>query len=248
MDMVDIGTSALMDTVIIAAVREHAAQHAPRECCGLIVVQHGYKKYIPCRNVSLSDAEFEIDADDYAAAEDAGEIVAVCHSHPFTSPEPSQADRVGCETSGLPWLIVNHPVGHYVEIKPEGYRAPLIGRTFCHGVLDCYTLVQDYYRERLGITLPNFYRKERWWEHGGNLYLDGLESAGFWIASGPPIEHDMLLMRVRSEVPNHAAVYHLQGKRQLIMHHLQGRLSSRDVYGGWYQKNTTHVCRHKDVR
>ena len=31
----------------------------------------------------------------------------------------------------------------------------------------------------------------------------------------------------------------------LILHHLQGRLSSRDVYGGYWQKITTHILRHR---
>jgi cell wall-associated NlpC family hydrolase len=48
-------------------------------------------------------------------------------------------------------------------------------------------------------------------------------------------------MQVASPVPNHAAVYLGDG---LILHHLQGRLSSRDVYGGYWQKVTTHALRH----
>ncbi|WP_043946890.1 NlpC/P60 family protein, partial [Ralstonia solanacearum] len=40
---------------------------------------------------------------------------------------------------------------------------------------------------------------------------------------------DVILMQVRAPVPNHAAVY-LGGVQML--HHLHGRLSSRDVYGG----------------
>jgi hypothetical protein len=49
---------------------------------------------------------------------------------------------------------------------------------------------------------------------------------------------DCFLMQVASPVPNHAAVYLGDG---LILHHLQGRLSSRDVYGGYWQKVTTHI-------
>ena len=48
-------------------------------------------------------------------------------------------------------------------------------------------------------------------------------------------------MQVASPVPNHAAVYLGDG---LILHHLQGRLSSRDVYGGYWQKITTHILRY----
>jgi hypothetical protein len=49
-------------------------------------------------------------------------------------------------------------------------------------------------------------------------------------------------MQVASPVPNHAAIYLDDGP---ILHHLQGRLSSRDVYGGYWQKITTHTLRHQ---
>jgi cell wall-associated NlpC family hydrolase len=51
-------------------------------------------------------------------------------------------------------------------------------------------------------------------------------------------------MQVASPVPNHASVYLGDG---LILHHLQGRLSSRDVYGGYWQKVSTHALRHPDL-
>jgi cell wall-associated NlpC family hydrolase len=50
------------------------------------------------------------------------------------------------------------------------------------------------------------------------------------------------LMQLSSSLPNHAAIY--LGD-QMILHHSQGRLSSRDVYGGYYWKNTALVLRHE---
>lgn len=82
-----------------------------------------------------------------------------------------------------------------------------------------------------------------------NLYLDNFGSAGFGVANLTDRTDlkvgDVLLMQVASPVPNHAAVYLGDG---LILHHLQGRLSSRDVYGGYWQKVTTHALRHPDLR
>lgn len=238
------GAQYTPDGPIVAAVAAHAAQAAPRECCGVVVLTDGLARYRACRNASQGDSEFEIMAEDWAAAEDAGAIVAVCHSHPFTSPEPSQADLVACERSGLPWLIVNHPVGHWRLIEPSGYRAPLIGRQFSHGVLDCYTLLRDYFLT-VGVVLQDFERSERWWEHGGDLYRQHFAEAGFEAVKDGPREHDVLLMTIASRVPNHAAVYVGQ---QLILHHLQDRMSCRTVYGGWYRKNTTNILRHRDLK
>jgi cell wall-associated NlpC family hydrolase len=53
---------------------------------------------------------------------------------------------------------------------------------------------------------------------------------------------DALLMQLGSNLPNHAAIYI---DDQQILHHIQGRLSSRDVLGSYYTKNTAMVLRHE---
>jgi proteasome lid subunit RPN8/RPN11 len=230
---------------IIDAVREHAAESAPRECCGLIVSVDGAATYQRCRNISENDEQFIMEPDDYAAAADKGQVLGIAHSHNYVSPEPSQADVVGCERSGLPWLIVNHPVGNYTVVEPTGYVAPLEGRQFVHGVFDCYAIIVDYYKQKLGIALPDFDREEAWWEKGYDLYMQNYEKAGFTDVTGSEIlEHDVVIMQCRSPVPNHAGVY-LGDSR--ILQHLTGRLSGVDVYGGYWQRSTVAVVRHKDL-
>ena len=83
------------------------------------------------------------------------------------------------------------------------------------------------------------------------LRPDASTSRAPLVAAGfAPVEmsalrpHDVILLRVAAPVPNHAAIY--LGD-QVMLHHLQGRLSSRDVYGGWWLQNTTHYLRHKDL-
>ena len=160
--------------------------------------------------------------------------------------EPSQADKVACEASGLPWFILSFPSGQWHEMQPSGYIAPLVGRAWAHGVLDCYSVIRDWYWAERGIDLPNFDRFDEWWKRGQSLYLDNFGSAGFEalraVQSQDMEVGDVLLMQVASPVPNHAAIYLGDG---LILHHLQGRLSSRDVYGGYWQKITTHILRHR---
>lgn len=228
----------------LQAIRAHAAQEYPRESCGFIVVVRGKERYVPVRNIAEKNEHFVMCPQEQADAEDIGEVLCVVHSHPNIPPVPSDADKVGIEKSGLPWLIVNWPTGAYQVHKPCGYVPPLYGRQFHHGVLDCYTFIQQYYKQELGIELLDFERADEWWLKGQNLYLEGFEKAGFQQVTGKPKKHDVLLMRVASQVPNHGAVYLGDG---LIGQHIMNRLSSKDVYGGWFEKSTTHILRHRSL-
>lgn len=231
-------------------IREHAKSEYPREACGLIAVVRGKQRYLPCRNIAESYAEnFVLHPDDYAKAEDLGEIMALVHSHPDTPNRPSEADKVMCGRGKIPWFIVSvNKDGETSDIArydPEGYEAPLVGREFAHGVLDCYTLIQDYYQRELGIALPDFERVDHWWNKGDDLYMEHFRDAGFELIKGAIRKHDVILMQIRSPKVNHGAVF--IGDPDLILHHMYGRLSTRDVYGGWFQEVTRIIVRHKEL-
>lgn len=229
---------------VVTAIRGHAEREYPREACGVVIVERGKPVYVPCANLAdAKGAHFLLAPADYAGAADRGDVIRIVHSHPNVSAQPSEADKVSCEATGIPWLIVNWPTGAIVEFAPSGYRAPLIGRVWHHAVLDCYSLICDYYAEVLGITLMDFRRQEQWWLKGDNLYEDGYGVAGF-VDVEDLRPHDVLLMQIGAPVINHAAVY--VGNNQ-IMQHCAGRLSSRDVYGGGWQRATRKIVRHRTL-
>jgi proteasome lid subunit RPN8/RPN11 len=245
----DAGRSAALTRMLA-----HAELRAPEECCGLLVrAEGGALRYVPAlsrlRAAPAAQDRFELEPWCWEVAEQHGEVVAVVHSHPNASANPSTADRYFCERSGLPWLIVGWPSGVFRELHPSGWVAPLVGREFIHGVLDCYTLVQDYYRTKLAIALPDFDRDDGWWETGHpggrkDLYMQHFREAGFVQVAGPLLPHDGILMQVRADVANHAAIYLGDGR---ILHHLHGRLSCEDVYGGYWQRHTLAVVRHQQL-
>lgn len=229
---------------ILPAIREHAEACAPRECCGVAVVRKGKLRFVPCRNLHAGAERdvFLIDPADYAAAEDQGAVVAIVHSHVNLPPVPSMADLVGIEETRLPWVIVNHPVGHYTVTEPSGYVAPLIGRPFVHAVLDCYSLIRDFYQRERGIALPDYQRAERWWEKGDDLYRQNFAHAGFIEIDERELQHgDVILMQHASRVTNHGGIW-LEGN--YLLQHVMGRLSSRDVWGGAWRKSATHFLRY----
>ncbi|KVK77804.1 C40 family peptidase [Burkholderia sp. MSMB1498] len=240
-----------MKKATLDAIRSHAVRAYPHECCGLVIVERGRERYVECSNAATGSDHFVLPAEEYAAAEDRGAVVAVVHSHPDSPAEPSEADRVACEASGVAWHVVEvrrgddgvvRP-GRIETIEPVGFQVPLVGRSFAHGVLDCYTLVRDWYRVEHEIVLPDFPRRDAWWEAGEDLYMQHYRTAGFVALQGPepvPERGDVILMQVRAPVPNHAGIYLGDGT---MLHHLYDKLSSRDVYGGYWREVTRLILR-----
>jgi proteasome lid subunit RPN8/RPN11 len=223
---------------------EHSKLELPREACGLVIIFKGKQQYRPCRNIANGSDNFIIDPKDYEKADRDGEIVAVIHSHPNMSAKPSQADLVSCEASGLPWFIVGLPSEQWEYIEPKGYIAPLVGRKWSHGVLDCYAIIKDWYKQERNIELLDFFRSDDWWKRGENLYLDNFSKAGFYKITQEELqEGDVILMVINSSVPNHGAIYLGDG---LILHHVHGRLSTRDVFGGYWLKNAVTYLRYEN--
>jgi len=252
---------------LLQAVQEHMTAAFPREGCGLVVDIDGDLQFIGCRNVASSPSEhFVLPHDDLANAEDRGQLVALVHSHPNASAMPSDADRVQCEVSGLTWHIVSvgqvdgrPECGDIQTIAPCGYVAPLLGRQFAHGVLDCYTLVRDFYDRELGINLGNYDREDDWWHKGQELYtIERAHAEGFSLVTDAPRRGDVVWMQVRAPVTNHAGILlgdeglaeapHLAPVANGMLHHLYDRLSERTVYGGYWRECTRLILRHREMR
>lgn len=243
-----------MKTETLDAMRVHALESYPNESAGLVVVIKGREQYVRCRNIDADPANsFTISGQEFASVDDRGEILAVVHSHPDEAALFTAADRVQCEGHKLPYYVVSVlrdpadgtlAIGGINSMEPSGYLAPLVGRPFHHGVLDCYTLIQDWYFRERGIVLPYFERPDNWWDDGhSQLYLDHFRDAGFEVTDKPLEVGDVFLMQIRSgnDTPNHAGVYIGD---DLMLHHMIGRLSSRDVYGGYWREVTRMRVRY----
>lgn len=236
----------MINDYIKGTIKDHAEKEFPKECCGILIVFKGRLRYIPCTNMSTTNnSQFSISSEEYMAAEDLGEVLAIVHSHPQGSSQASQADLVGCENSALPWIIFSWPQGEFNIINPSGYVAPLVGREYHYGILDCQSIVADYYKDKFNITLSTEpHPPEGWWDKGENRFFDGYIAAGFIVVDKPKAG-DVVFMRVgSSQVANHVGVLLEDGS---ILHHQYMKLSSKDVYGGWYRKHTVYFMRHRSL-
>ncbi|CAI1073880.1 NlpC/P60 family [Serratia fonticola] len=229
---------------IISAIMAHAEESHPAECCGLVVQVGKRQQYLRCRNTASEPTEqFSMHPEDYASAEDSGEIVAIVHSHPDATTQPSQLDVAQCDLSQLPWIIASWPEGDIRTIIPTNGIKPLLGRPFVHGIWDCYAIVRDWYRLERDINLPNFERSDGWWARGENLYMQHYAEAGFIPATSDLLEGDVIIMQVRADEPNHAGVYLGGG---VMLHHMYGQLSKHVPYDGYWQARTIITLRYSD--
>lgn len=216
----------------------HAKEQDPKESCGLLVEIKGKEKYFPCGNLSTYSQQcFIIDPDDYVKAEESGNILAVVHSHPVTPPTASQADKISCENSELPWHIVNPKTEQWGYYEPNGYKPPLIGRPWVWGITDCWSLVRDWYKEEKNIILRDWERPTTPQQFLENpLFESCAWRTGFreLRTDEKLINGDVLLMSILNPTLNHVAIF-LDGD---VLHHLADRISCKEPYNQWLLKCT----------
>ena len=216
----------------------HAQAEDPKESVGVLLNIRGKERYYPCRNLSMTSYQcFILDPEDYIAASNVGEIIAIIHSHPTTSPIPSQADKISCENSNLPWHIVNPKTEQWGYCEPCGYQAPILGRQWVWGITDCWSLVRDWYKEEKNIILrdwerpftPEDFLKDPMFEKCAL-------STGFReLRNDEKLENgDVILMSILGNGLNHVAIF-LDGD---VLHHLTDRLSCIEPYSQWLLKCT----------
>ncbi len=216
----------------------HAKDQDPKESCGLLLNIRGKEKYFACKNLSTwANQCFIIDPEDYVKGSDLGDIIAIIHSHPTTQPIASEADKISCEETNLPWYIINPKTEQWGSYKPTGYKAPLIGRQWVWGVTDCWALVRDWYKQELGITLRDWERPITPEEFIANpMFEQCAEATGFKeLEPQEKLENgDLLFMSIMTTGLNHVAIF-LDGD---VLHHLADRISCKEPYNEWLLKCT----------
>lgn len=232
----------MFGTQVEKEIQRHARSVYPEESVGFVI--NG--EYVPQKNISNKPlSSFLVDPRDYPEQG----LQAVVHSHPEGELIPSEADMRCQITSGVPAGIVCSYYEFYKQsnilwfgngVEPP----PLLERPFrwgpsgSDGKGDCYALIKDYYLIEKEITIPDYPRAQDFWKQGQSLYMDNFRSAGFEEVQGEPQQGDVVIMSIRSQVPNHAGIYLGNG---LLLHHLMGRLSRREPLNMWRKKVNTYL-------
>lgn len=255
----------------IKSILKHAEEGYPNEICGVVVITPtGSEKYIKCNNIAKDPTkDFQICPTSFIDAEEIGEVVGICHSHPDSSSKPSPYDiavmstnrelelQIDPDSNPIPWHIVSWPEGDYRQVIPEVCKE-LIGRPFVHNFWDCWQVCNDYYKKYHGLVFERYQREDGWWEvkDGPSHYVDGFEKAGFYEVSKPQIG-DLIVMQIgRTYHPNHAGIYlgnteSFEGRNlyggPFLLHHMYNKKSEIIMYGGQWANRTRLILRHKEV-
>ena len=135
------------------------------EICGFIIKN----QIFPCKNQSPNpNYHFSISPLDYLRASYLGKLEIIYHSH-TKNPEFSEFDKINLYNQKLRGLIYCKEKDCFKVFLPESYNNKYVGRVFEIGVSDCLSLVAGYYKEELGITLPNIKRKEGLYKQNKNI-------------------------------------------------------------------------------
>lgn len=242
---------------IVKLMKETSALRYPNEACGFILSKNGKSFAIEVENESPEkETQFLINPHSYVEAMKLGDIIGVWHSHVDEPPTPSQADIAGCNVSGLQWFIVaidkledvdKFEFSEIVTLNPNQEEiAPIVGRPYVFGVFDCWSLVVDYMQLEFNIKLNrNYPRIEEFWLKDQPLLSKHYQDENLVIANDELRVGDILTFQTdNSGEANHVGVYVGDNK---ILHHVFGRLSKHDIYGGYWEKHTVLHLRHKDL-
>lgn len=230
-------SQAIVDQVIA-----HAKEVMPRECCGLVRGE----SFIPIHNISPDNGSFLMEPRAFLNAMKQGPVDAVAHSHVFLPPTASELDLSSCEASALPWLIVSIPAETHTVIRPSGFKAPLVGRSWGWGVHDCFAIIRDGYSAYAGIDLPDIHRDWEFWKDPHDFIRASMPQMGF-VELKPTAtwRHlDVIGIKIHGKVVNHLALYLEPGN---MLHQMSQRFSEKVVYGGMWRDQTELHARHVDM-
>ena len=116
----------------------------------------------------------------------------------------------------------------------------LVGKTWEYGTQDCFTVIRDYY-SLLGLSLPDFSRPIDLERTDSIFLLHAAELDFAEVDFGSRQEGDVLIMKLGTRTPMHAAIY-LKGDR--ILHQRSKSVSAIESFGRYYRERVAAVFRH----
>lgn len=243
----------MLNETVKLQIKNHSLQESPLEACGLILFNSDYSAF-PCRNSAENKVNsFVLCPEDYLKASLKGEIKAIYHSHPAADSDQyfSDIDEACSERHKIPYITYKLNTDSFAIYEPTGKVNPLINRKYVFGVDDCITLIVDYYKRKLNISIKDLNHKHRFIDNKAshpdnnrehktlqNYYLENN-----FVEVEDLKKHDVILMKpplIKSAT--HAMVYLGDGK---VLHFPLRGPSLIEDYCGSIKQRTCNIFRHK---
>lgn len=189
------------------------------ECCGFVVKNQVF----PCKNQSQNpNHHFSISPLDYLHASYLGKIEIIYHSH-AKNPEFSEFDKLNLYNQKLRGLVYCKEKDCFNVFFPESYNNKYLGRSFEIGVSDCLSLVAEYYKNELGVILPDIQRSEGWYKNHPNIVRDNTPKNFVKIEFKDAQKNDLLVFdMLKNNQPCHFGIYL---GNDIILHQLRNKFS-----------------------
>jgi len=114
----------MMDEKVKQAIRQHALEELPYECCGLLVSnEKGDAQVFKCKNGSKLNRKehFSISPEEYLVATSIGRVSAMYHSHPTSYQEAqfSQFDEQASQSHNIKSVLYDIKSNTFLEHEPK---------------------------------------------------------------------------------------------------------------------------------
>jgi len=239
---------------LYAKIQNHCLENPAIESCGLIIETPNGIIAEPCKNISnFPKHHFLISSEEQREKEYKGKLLGFYHSHVDES-DFSYLDKSVSEKTNLECFLYQIPTGKLLSYKPNGWRAPYLGRPFVPGIFDCYQLVKDYYKTELNVELPDLDHPFRFaptqdaeelpkvgYSKKSTFLVDYFLSNGFQKVDDIQLNDILLIKTDRIDAAAHCLIYYGNDK---ILHHPGDKLSRIEQYNYFYQKRVVAKLRH----
>ena len=206
-----------------------------KEICGFLVRD----QIFPCKNQSENPSHhFSISPLDYLRASYLGKIEIIYHSH-TKNPEFSEFDKINLYNQKLRGLMYCKEKDCFRVFLPESYNNKYVGRSFEIGVSDCLSLVAGYYKEELGIILPEIKRKKGWYKENKNIVKENTPSNFKKISFEAAQKNDLLVFdMLNNDLPCHFGIYL---GNDIILHQPREKLSTIEILTDAMKKRLSYA-------
>mgnify|MGYP001174497558 FL=1 len=240
---------------ILKEIEGHCKSNPEEESCGIVYKCESTKllKVYKCENTAEDRREtFRISPIDFLSCREKGEAVCIYHSHP-TGGEMSEYDLMNSSGHSIPYVMFDLESNKFYY--SDDSLVPFLGRKFEYAKADCFSIVEDFYENVLGIKLlvsdtnEKVIRttEEKDFSDSFNIIEEGLPKVGFkkvLLESFDEIKkYDLLSFKLVNK-PRHVGI---AVSKSFFLHQMAERLSCVEFLTDAYKRKVINVWRHQEL-